>query len=79
MLQGPDGYVFQLSTTEEIQKQTRLEELGDEDMIVYQCIEASGDQGIWIRDIKVQTSLHAVNDIDSLTHSRLSIVRSRRW
>lgn len=59
VLQGPDGYVFQLSTTEEIQKQTRLEELGDEDMIVYQCIEASGDQGIWIRDIKVQTSLHA--------------------
>lgn len=33
-------------------------------MIVYQCIEASGDQGIWIRDIKVQTSLHAVFSFD---------------
>ena len=60
VLQGPDGYVFQLTTNEEVAKQTLLEKLGEQDMIVYQCIEAAGDQGIWIRDIKVQTSLHAV-------------------
>lgn len=36
-------------------------------MIVYQCIEAAGDQGIWIRDIKVQTSLHAVFDMTLLS------------
>ena len=67
VLQGPDGYVFQLTTNEEVAKQTLLEKLGEQDMIVYQCIEAAGDQGIWIRDIKVQTSLHAVLDMTLLS------------
>ena len=41
-------------------KKAQLNDLGDAEMLVYQCIERTGDQGIWIREIKVRTGLHAV-------------------
>ncbi|KAK8824166.1 DNA-directed RNA polymerase III subunit RPC6-like protein [Blastocystis sp. ATCC 50177/Nand II] len=59
ILQGPDGYVFRLTTHDQIAKQTQLDDLGDAEMLVYQCIERSGNQGIWIREIKIRTGLHA--------------------
>lgn len=52
--------MFRLTTHDQIAKQTQLDDLGDAEMLVYQCIERSGNQGIWIREIKIRTGLHAV-------------------
>lgn len=60
ILQGPDGYVYVLQTTDEIKKQSQFDDLGDAEMLVYQCIERSETQGIWLREIKARTGLHSV-------------------
>ncbi|KAK8815751.1 hypothetical protein WA538_004875 [Blastocystis sp. DL] len=59
ILQGPNGYVYQLVSIDQADKKAQLNDLGDAEMLVYQCIERTGDQGIWIREIKVRTGLHA--------------------
>ena len=60
ILQGPDGYVYVLQTSDEIKKQSQFDDLGDAEMLVYQCIERSENQGIWLREIKARTGLHSV-------------------
>ena len=60
ILQGPDGYVYVLQTSDEIKKQSQFDDLGDAEMLVYQCIERSENQGIWLREIKTRTGLHSV-------------------
>lgn len=60
VLQGPDGYVYVLQTSDEIKKQSQFDDLGDAEMLVYQCIERSDNQGIWLREIKARTGLHSV-------------------
>lgn len=52
--------VYQLVSIDQADKKAQLNDLGDAEMLVYQCIERTGDQGIWIREIKVRTGLHAV-------------------
>ena len=59
-MQGPNGYVYQLVSIDQADKKAQLNDLGDAEMLVYQCSERTGDQGIWIREIKVRTGLHAV-------------------
>ena len=70
MLEGPDGYVYQLISPEQADKRSFLDTLEDTEKLVYQCIERSGGQGIWIRDIKTQTSLHNVYILFHIFNSR---------
>ena len=60
MLEGPTGYVYQLVSLDQADKKSRFDDLGDAEMLVYQCIERTGEQGIWIREIKARTGLHSV-------------------
>ncbi|KAK8794151.1 hypothetical protein WA171_003276 [Blastocystis sp. BT1] len=65
MFQGPSGYVYQLVSLDQADKKSQFNDLGDAEMLVYQCIERTGNQGIWIREIKARTGLHsqAINRI----------------
>ena len=60
MFQGPSGYVYQLVSLDQADKKSQFNDLGDAEMLVYQCIERTGNHGIWIREIKARTGLHSV-------------------
>ena len=55
VLRRPDGVeVYQAKAPEEGQK---FKGLGAEEVLVYQAIDASGDVGIWTRDLRARTNL----------------------
>jgi len=47
-------HTFKLVSAE---KATRLKELEENDLVVLQCVERGGTQGVWVRNIKVTTRL----------------------
>ncbi|KAK8812166.1 hypothetical protein WA158_007400 [Blastocystis sp. Blastoise] len=58
LLEGPDGYIYQLLTGQEKAQKQRLDGLSDLELLVYQLIQNAGNGGIWSRQIKLQTGYH---------------------
>ncbi|PSC67959.1 DNA-directed RNA polymerase III subunit RPC6 [Micractinium conductrix] len=50
----PSSHIYKASTTGDT---ARFKGLTAEDMLVYQCIQAAGNIGIWTRDMKQRTNL----------------------